>query len=61
MRLPRQRWVADEERRALVVEEHVVRARTHALDGGCLQHSYPFTGTRGVGETTLARIFAKAH
>ena len=40
--------------------EHVVRALTHALDGGRLHHAYLFTGTRGVGKTTLSRIFAKA-
>jgi DNA polymerase-3 subunit gamma/tau len=38
----------------------VVRALTHALDGGRLHHAYLFTGTRGVGKTTLSRIFAKA-
>jgi len=37
-----------------------VRALTHALDGGRLHHAYLFTGTRGVGKTTLSRIFAKA-
>src|ERR1700712_58396 len=44
----------------LVGQEHVVRALTHALDGGRLHHAYLFTGTRGVGKTTLSRIFAKA-
>jgi len=37
-----------------------VRALTHALDGGRLHHAYLFTGTRGVGKTTLSRILAKA-
>ncbi|RQR84573.1 DNA polymerase III subunit gamma/tau [Burkholderia sp. Bp9012] len=45
---------------SLVGQEHVVRALTHALDGGRLHHAYLFTGTRGVGKTTLSRIFAKA-
>jgi DNA polymerase-3 subunit gamma/tau len=45
---------------SLVGQEHVVRALTHALDGARLHHAYLFTGTRGVGKTTLSRIFAKA-
>src|SRR5579864_5418111 len=45
---------------SLIGQEHVVRALTHALDGGRLHHAYLFTGTRGVGKTTLSRIFAKA-
>ncbi|TAN06270.1 MAG: DNA polymerase III subunit gamma/tau [Rhodanobacteraceae bacterium] len=44
----------------LVGQEHVVRALTHALDSGRVHHAYLFTGTRGVGKTTIARIFAKA-
>ena len=44
----------------LVGQEHVVRALTHALDQNRLHHAYLFTGTRGVGKTTLARIMAKA-
>jgi DNA polymerase III subunit gamma/tau len=44
----------------LVGQEHVVRALTHALSSGRLHHAYLFTGTRGVGKTTLARILAKA-
>jgi len=44
----------------LVGQEHVVRALTHALDEQRLHHAYLFTGTRGVGKTTLARIMAKA-
>ncbi|MDR2452299.1 MAG: DNA polymerase III subunit gamma/tau [Candidatus Accumulibacter sp.] len=45
---------------ALVGQEHVVRALTHALTDGRLHHAYLFTGTRGVGKTTLARILAKS-
>jgi DNA polymerase-3 subunit gamma/tau len=45
---------------SLVGQEHVVRALTHALDQQRLHHAYLFTGTRGVGKTTLARILAKA-
>ena len=43
-----------------VGQEHVVRALTHALQQQRLHHAYLFTGTRGVGKTTLSRIFAKA-
>lgn len=43
----------------LVGQEHVVRALTHALESGRLHHAYLFTGTRGVGKTTLSRILAK--
>ncbi len=44
----------------LVGQEHVVRALTHALDNKRLHHAYLFTGTRGVGKTTLSRILAKS-
>lgn len=44
----------------LVGQEHVVKALTNALDNDRLHHAYLFTGTRGVGKTTLARIFAKS-
>ena len=44
----------------LVGQEHVVRALTHALTENRLHHAYLFTGTRGVGKTTLARILAKS-
>ena len=44
----------------LVGQEHVVRALGHALDSGRMHHAYLFTGTRGVGKTTIARIFAKS-
>jgi DNA polymerase-3 subunit gamma/tau len=40
-------------------QEHVVRALSNALAQGRLHHAYLFTGTRGVGKTTLARIVAK--
>jgi DNA polymerase-3 subunit gamma/tau len=44
----------------LVGQEHVVRALTHALNEKRLHHAYLFTGTRGVGKTTIARILAKS-
>ena len=44
----------------LVGQEHVVRALTHALENKRLHHAYLFTGTRGVGKTTLSRILAKS-
>jgi DNA polymerase III subunit gamma/tau len=44
----------------LVGQEHVLRALVHALDHDRLHHAYLFTGTRGVGKTTIARILAKA-
>jgi len=44
----------------LVGQEHVVRALSNALSAQRLHHAYLFTGTRGVGKTTLARILAKA-
>ncbi len=44
----------------LVGQEHVVRALINALTQARLHHAYLFTGTRGVGKTTLARILAKA-
>jgi DNA polymerase-3 subunit gamma/tau len=43
----------------LVGQEHVVRALTNALESGRVHHAFLFTGTRGVGKTTIARIFAK--
>ena len=43
----------------VVGQQHVVDALTHALKTQRLHHAYLFTGTRGVGKTTLARIFAK--
>ena len=44
----------------LVGQEHVVRALTHALETKRIHHAFLFTGTRGVGKTTIARIFAKS-
>lgn len=44
----------------LVGQDHVVRALTNALEQNRLHHAYLFTGTRGVGKTTLARILAKS-
>jgi DNA polymerase III subunit gamma/tau len=44
----------------LLGQDHVVKALTHALDQGRLHHAWLFTGTRGVGKTTIARIMAKA-
>ncbi|HMN82898.1 MAG TPA: DNA polymerase III subunit gamma/tau [Burkholderiaceae bacterium] len=44
----------------LVGQPHVVTALVNALDTGRLHHAYLFTGTRGVGKTTIARILAKA-
>jgi DNA polymerase III subunit gamma/tau len=44
----------------LVGQAHVVTALVNALESGRLHHAYLFTGTRGVGKTTLARILAKS-
>jgi len=44
----------------MVGQEHVLRALVNALDNERLHHAYLFTGTRGVGKTTVARIFAKS-
>ena len=44
----------------MVGQEHVVKSLTNALRQQRLHHAYLFTGTRGVGKTTLARIIAKA-
>ncbi|HET6630084.1 MAG TPA: DNA polymerase III subunit gamma/tau [Woeseiaceae bacterium] len=41
-------------------QEHVLKALTNALDSERLHHAYLFTGTRGVGKTTIARILAKS-
>jgi len=46
--------------RETVGQEHVLRALTNALESGRLHHAYLFTGTRGVGKTTIARILAKS-
>jgi len=44
----------------LVGQEHVLRALINALDSNRIHHAFLFTGTRGVGKTTIARIFAKS-
>ncbi len=44
----------------LVGQEHVVQALTNALTTQRLHHAYMFTGTRGVGKTTISRILAKS-
>ena len=44
----------------LVGQEHVVRALENALDSGRVHHAFLFTGTRGVGKTTIARLLAKS-
>ena len=44
----------------VVGQTHVVQALSNALDTGRIHHAFLFTGTRGVGKTTLARIFAKS-
>ena len=44
----------------LAGQQHVVQALTNALSQNRLHHAYLFTGTRGVGKTTIARIFAKS-
>ncbi|OPH36041.1 DNA polymerase III subunit gamma/tau, partial [Moraxella equi] len=43
----------------LLGQTHVSQALSHAIDTGRLHHAYLFTGTRGVGKTTIARILAK--
>ncbi|HZF17692.1 MAG TPA: DNA polymerase III subunit gamma/tau [Steroidobacteraceae bacterium] len=44
----------------LAGQEHVVKALVHALDSGRLHHAFLFSGTRGVGKTTIARLVAKS-
>ena len=44
----------------VIGQTHVLKALINALDSGRLHHAYLFTGTRGVGKTTLARVLAKA-
>lgn len=44
---------------SLIGQDHVVRALTHALKENRIHHAYLFTGTRGVGKTTISRILAK--
>ena len=45
--------------REMVGQAHVLKALINALDNQRLHHAYLFTGTRGVGKTTIARIIAK--
>jgi DNA polymerase-3 subunit gamma/tau len=44
----------------LAGQEHVMRALVNALESGRVHHAFLFTGTRGVGKTTIARILAKS-
>ena len=44
----------------MVGQEHVLKALANALDSGKVHHAFLFTGTRGVGKTTIARILAKS-
>jgi len=44
----------------MVGQEHVLRALSNSLDSGKIHHAFLFTGTRGVGKTTVARILAKS-
>ena len=44
----------------LAGQEHVMRALVNALETGRVHHAFLFTGTRGVGKTTIARILAKS-
>jgi DNA polymerase-3 subunit gamma/tau len=44
----------------MVGQEHVVQALSNALTQGRLHHAYLFTGTRGIGKTTVSRILAKS-
>ena len=41
-------------------QTHVITALSNALNSGRVHHAFLFTGTRGVGKTTIARIFAKS-
>lgn len=45
---------------SMMGQEHVLKALSNALDSERLHHAYLFTGTRGVGKTTVARVLAKA-
>ena len=44
----------------MVGQDHVLQALVNALDSDRLHHAYLFTGTRGVGKTSIARLFAKS-
>ena len=43
----------------MVGQQHILQGLTHAIEMGRLHHAYLFTGTRGVGKTTIARVIAK--
>ena len=45
---------------SLIGQDHIIKALTNALEQKRLHHAYLFTGTRGVGKTTIARILAKS-
>jgi DNA polymerase III subunit gamma/tau len=44
----------------VIGQEHVTRTLTHAIESGRVAHAYLFVGPRGIGKTTLSRLFAKA-
>ena len=44
----------------LIGQEHIVRTLSNAIELGKISHAYLFSGTRGVGKTTTARVLAKA-
>ena len=44
----------------VIGQSHILRALVNALDSGRMHHAYLFSGTRGVGKTTLARVLARA-
>ena len=44
---------------SLIGQDHIIKALTNALEQKRLHHAYLFTGTRGVGKTTIARILAR--
>jgi len=44
----------------VIGQEHVTRTLQNAIEAGRVHHAYLFTGSRGVGKTTVARILAKA-
>ena len=45
---------------SLIGQNHIIKALTNALEQKRIHHAYLFTGTRGVGKTTIARILAKS-